>query len=155
MVVQLFRLDICQLFILIFSVIQLSTRWTKLFSSESETETRNWKQKVGKKKSNKKSESRIHKLEIRHRKLKVGNQELTRPIRPTMRPHDHEMILGWYDYMRHHYLRSKSSIFPFSTKAWPADRPTDRRTDKLGYRDARTHLKRQNNRQKDSEKKNT
>ena len=53
----------------------------------------------------------------------------TRPIRPTMRPHDDEMIVWWRDYMRHLYLQSKSSIFPFSTKAWPTDGRTDRRTD--------------------------
>ena len=39
--------------------------------------------------------------------------------------------------MRHHYLRSKSSIFPFLTKA----SRTDGRTDRPSYRDARTHLK--------------
>ena len=62
---------------------------------------------------------------------------VTRPIRPTMRPHDDEMIVWWCDYIRHHYLRSKSSIFPFLTKAsrtdgptdGPTDRPTDGRTD--------------------------
>ena len=51
--------------------------------------------------------------------------------------------------MRHHYLRSKSSIFPFLTKASPTDgptdgrtnRPTDRRTDRPSYRDAMAHLK--------------
>ena len=69
----------------------------------------------------------------------------TRPIRPTMRPHDDEMIVWWWDYMRHHYLRSKSSIFPFLTKASPTDGRTDGRTDRPtdrpSYRDARTHLK--------------
>ena len=50
--------------------------------------------------------------------------------------------------MRHHYLRSKSSIFPFldeSVTRGRTDRPTDRRTDgrtdRPSYRDARTHLK--------------
>ena len=62
-------------------------------------------------------------------------------IRPTMRPHDDKMIVWWWNYIRHHYLRSKSSIFQFLTKAWPADRPTEGRTDGPGYRDARTHLK--------------
>ena len=68
--------------------------------------------------------------------IDVSFSTKTRPIRPTMRPHDDEMIVWWWDYMRHHYLRSKSSIFPFLTKAWP----TDRRTDGRSYRDARTHL---------------
>ena len=53
---------------------------------------------------------------------------LTRPIRATMRPHYNEMIVWWWDYMRHHYLRSKSSIFPFLMKASLTDGPTDRRT---------------------------
>ena len=54
---------------------------------------------------------------------------ITRPIRPTMGPHDDGMIVWWCDYMRHDYLRSKPSIFPFLTKAWPTDGPTDRPTD--------------------------
>ena len=64
----------------------------------------------------------------------------TRPIRPTMRPHDDGII---------DYLRSKPSIFSFLKKAWPTngrtdrrtDGRTDRRTDRPSYRDARTHLK--------------
>ena len=67
----------------------------------------------------------------------------TRPIRPTMRPHDDEMIVWWWDCMRHHYLRSKSSIIPFLTKAWPTDGRTDGRTDRPFYRDARRHPKRE------------
>ena len=82
-------------------------------------------------------------------KKKIRDSWETRPIRPTMRPHDDEMIVWWCDYMKHHYLRSKSSIFPFFTKASPTDRRTDgptdgrtdRRMDRPSYRDARTHLK--------------
>ena len=43
--------------------------------------------------------------------------------------------------MGHHYLLSKSSIFPFLTKASPTDGRTDGQTDGTGYRDGRTHLK--------------
>ena len=66
-----------------------------------------------------------------------------------MRPHDDEMIVWWCDYIRHHYFRSKLSIFPFLTKAWPTygrtDGPTNGRTDQRTdpHRGARTHLKRQ------------
>ena len=58
-----------------------------------------------------------------------------------MRPHDDEMIVWWCEYMRHDQLRSKSLIFPFLTKAWWTDGRTDRRTDRPGYTDVRTHLK--------------
>ena len=57
----------------------------------------------------------------------------TRPMRPTMRPHDDEMIVWWCYYTRY-YLRSKSSIFPFLTKAWTADGRMGRRTDQQTHK---------------------
>ena len=58
-----------------------------------------------------------------------------------MRPHDDEMIVWWCDYMFYNYMLKNDDFSLFFTKA----SPTDRRTDKPGYRDARTHLKRKEN----------
>ena len=54
--------------------------------------------------------------------------------------------------MRHQYLRSKSSIFPFLTKASPTDGPTDGRTDRPT--DGQTLLQRCEDASKNAEVKN-
>ena len=68
----------------------------------------------------------------------------TRPIRPTMRPHDDEMIVWWCDNMRLMIYLLENNDFPcfLRKRHQPTDRPTDGQTDTPGYRDARTHLKR-------------
>ena len=99
----------------------------------------------------------------------INNQ--TRPIRPTMRPHDEKMIVWMCDNvitdrpmdyktvlkrcddesrgpsippLTIFYSKKKMMIFLVfdeSVTDGPTDQPTDRQTDRPGYRDARTHLK--------------
>ena len=59
----------------------------------------------------------------------------TRPIRPTMRPHDDEMILWWFAYMFYNYLLK---IIDFPCFLRKRHQRTDRRTD--GRTDGQTRL---------------
>ena len=54
----------------------------------------------------------------------------TRPIRPTMRPHDDGMIAWWRDYMRFFLTSSSFDLLKLIyTEAWQTDRWTYRPTD--------------------------
>ena len=50
--------------------------------------------------------------------------------------------ISWYD-----PLSTESRIFVFCDKAFPTYGQTDRRTERPSYRDARTHLKTENDKQ--------